>query len=293
MTWLFIVILAHLFYALVFIIDKYILSQPLPHPIVYAFYVGILGIFILVLIPFGFHFPSGREIILVLLAGLADLLAAILFYKALNLDEVSRIIPFSGGFLAIFILILSSLTIGERLTSHQYLAFILLVLGSLLISFKRKILFQKAFGLALLSSFLAAIFWVITKYIFIKTSFISGLIWIRTGAALMSLVLLIPSKNRELIFRKTKELKIRTVKFFISDRVLSILAGFLMYLAVFMGSVTLVNSLKGLQYVFILILALLFFRKIPDLREQFDGKIITQKIIAIILIGLGLALLIL
>jgi drug/metabolite transporter (DMT)-like permease len=293
MTWLFIVILAHLFYALVFIIDKYILSQPLPHPIVYAFYVGILGIFILVLIPFGFHFPSGQEIILVLLAGLADLLAAILFYKALNLDEVSRIIPFSGGFLAIFILILSSLTIGERLTSHQYLAFILLVLGSLLISFKRKILFQKAFGLALLSSFLAAIFWVITKYIFIKTSFISGLIWIRTGAALMSLVLLIPSKNRELIFRKTKELKIRTVKFFISDRVLSILAGFLMYLAVFMGSVTLVNSLKGLQYVFILILALLFFRKIPDLREQFDGKIITQKIIAIILIGLGLALLIL
>jgi len=82
------------------------------------------------------------------------------------------------------------------------------------------------------------------------------------------------------------------VKFFISDRLLSILAGFLMYLAVFLGSVTLVNSLKGLQYVFVLILALLFFRKIPDLREEFSEKIIIQKIIAIILIGLGLAFLI-
>jgi len=292
MIWLFIVILAHLFYALVFIIDKYILSQPLPHPMVYAFYVGILGIFVLVLIPFGFHFLSAWEIILVLLAGLADLVASILFYKALNLDEVSRIIPFSGSFLAIFILIISALTIGERLTTHQYLAFALLVSGSLLISLKRKILFEKPFSLALLSSFLSAIFWVITKYIFIKTSFINGLIWVRTGAALMCLPLLIPSETRKLIFKKTKDLKIKTVKFFISDRLLSILAGFLMYLAVFLGSVTLVNSLKGLQYVFVLILALLFFRKIPDLREEFSEKIIIQKIIAIILIGLGLAFLI-
>lgn len=54
--WLLLVILAHLFYALVFLIDKYIVSRPLPHPVVYAFYVGVLSIFIWVLAPFGFPF---------------------------------------------------------------------------------------------------------------------------------------------------------------------------------------------------------------------------------------------
>ena len=83
------------------------------------------------------------------------------------------------------------------------------------------------------------------------------------------------------------------MKFVISGRALSVLAAFLMYLAVFLGSVTLANSLQGIQYIFILVLAYLFFKKFPKLREQFSKEIIIQKIIAIILIGLGLFFLIL
>ena len=84
MWWLVIVILAHLLYALVFITDKYILSRPLPHPIVYAFYVGVLSIVILFLVPFGFYFPSRLELGIVLLAGIAQVAGWVFFYKALN-----------------------------------------------------------------------------------------------------------------------------------------------------------------------------------------------------------------
>ncbi len=292
MTWLLIVILAHLFYALVFIIDKYILSRSLPHPIVYSFYVGVLSILILVLLPFGFYFPSFKEVVLIVLASIAQVAGWIYFYKALNMGEVSRIVPFVGGFIGIFTLILSMLLINEFLTLKQFLAVILLILGSLILSFKKGIFLGKAFRLALLGALFFAIFWVITKYIFLGTSFISGIIWIRTGVAVIALTLLIPRKNRKLIFEKTEKIKAGTVKFFISGRALSILGAFGMYLAVFLGSVTLVNSLQGLQYVFILILALLLFKKIPSAREQFSREIIFQKIIAIILIGLGLTILI-
>jgi len=292
MTWLIIVILAHLFYALVFIIDKYILSRPLPHPIVYSFYVGILSILILVLIPFGFYFPSFKEIVLVVLAGIAQVAGWIYFYKALNMGEVSRIVPFVGAFIGIFTLILSIFLIGEVLTLKQVLAIIFLISGSLVISVKKEV-FGKAFRLALLGALFFAVFWVITKYIFLDTSFISGLIWIRTGVALIALCLLIPRKNRQLIFQKTEQLKSRTIKFFISGRALSILSSFGIYLAVFLGSVSLVNSLQGIQYVFVLILAFILFKKIPKAREQFTSEIITQKIIAIILIALGLAVLVL
>jgi drug/metabolite transporter (DMT)-like permease len=296
MIWLLLVIIAQLLYALVFIIDKYILSRPLPHPIVYAFYVGILSIVIWVLIPFGFYFPSFREVILLLLAGATQVAGWLFFYKALNRGEVSRVLPFVGGFIAVFILILSTLLIGEDLSGQQFLAFALLVLGSLVISIKKKKFlkgfFEGAFGLALFSALLFAIFWVITKYIFLDTPFITGLIWIRTGAALAALTLILPRKNRKLIFKKTEKLRPKTIKFFISGRALGVVAGLCMYLAVFWGSVTLAHSLQGVQYIFILILAGLLFRKIRSLREQLSGEIIVQKIIAIILIGLGLFVLV-
>jgi len=292
MSWLIIVIIAHLFYALVFLIDKYIISRPLPHPVVYAFYVGVLSIFVWVLIPFGFSFPTGYNIIFILLSGVASVAGCILFYQALNLGEVSKIVPFTGSFVAIFILILSTLFIGEHLTIQQLFAFVLLVLGSLVISYKKKEIFQKPFGLALLSAIFFAGFWVITKHIFSVTSFINGLIWIRTGAAIIALFLLVPRKNRRLIFKETEEAKPKTIGFFGLGRVLSIVAAFFMYLAVFLGSVTLSNSLQGLQYAFVFVLALLFFRKIPSLREEFSREILARKIVAIILISAGLFILI-
>ncbi len=306
MIWLIIVIIAHLFYAFVFLIDKYIVSRPLPHPVVYAFYVGIMSITIWVIAPFGFYFPAAHDIVLCLLAGVAQVAGWLCFYKALNMGEVSRVVPFVGSFVAIFVLILSSLIIGERLNVQQFVAFALLVLGGLIIAYhsqkpslfgfgrfrgKKEDLF-KSFGIAFVSALFFAIFWVITKYIYLDTQFTSGTIWIRTAVALVALLLLIPKKNRELILKKTEKIRPGTVKIFLAGRLLGVFAAFCMYLAVFLGSVTLANSLEGLQYGFVLLFALIFFRKIPSLKEEFNKETIFQKFAAIILIALGLIALI-
>jgi len=301
MIWILILVLAHFFYAIVFIVDKYIISKPMPSPIVYAFWVGVLGIFILILIPLGtvipgldFTMPSKSEVFWSLIAGVAQIVAFVFFYKALNRGEVSRIVPFVGAMTSVFVLILSSLIIKEFLTNQQIIAFVLLVLGSFVIGFKRKHLSESnTWGLAIGAAFLFAFFWVTTKYLFLGTNFVSGLVWVRTGVAIIALTLLLSKKNRELIFSKTKEAKPKTTGFFMLSRVLNAVGSLFLYFAVFLGSsVSLTNAFNGLQYVFVLIIALLLFKKIPSLKEHFGREVVLQKIIAILLICVGLGLLV-
>jgi len=301
--WLIIVVLAHIFYAFVFIIDKNILSKSLPHPIVYAFYVGILGGLVLILVPFSFSFPSFYQILLILIGGSAQVAGWVLMYKALSRAEISRVVPFIGSFVAVFTLILGRFLIGEHLGAEEIIAFTFLVLGGLILSVKQQTFWERPFKwifsrrktffeLSLLAALLFAIYWVITKYIFLNTAFVTGIIWMRTGAALVALTLLIPKKNRKLIFQKTKKAKPNTIKFVFIARVLSVLGAIGIYLAVFLGSVTLTNSLQGVQYIFVLILSFMLYKKYPSLKEQFNKDILVQKIVAIVLIGIGLAILV-
>ena len=300
MIWVLILIVAHLFYAGVFILDKYILAKPMPNPIVYAFWVGLLGIFILFLIPLGLMFPEIKfvmpnktEVFWGLIAGIAQIWALVVFYKALHKSEVSRLVPFVGGISAMFILLLNAITIHEFFTTNQVIAFILLVMGSLIIGIKKKESFGRGiFGLAVLSAFLFAVFWLITKYLFLGTNFVSGLIWVRTGVAIIALMLLFSRKNRKMIFTKTSEVKPKATKFFLLGRGLNVLGSLFLYGAVFLGNVVLINAMQGLQYLFVLILALFLYKKIPNLKEHFNKETLFQKIFAILLICVGLGFLI-
>lgn len=301
MNWLLIVIIAHLFYAGVFIIDRYLLKKGFPHPLSYAFWSSVVGIFIIVLIPFGFTVPDTRQIILSIIAGLVWFLAVISFYTALYKGESSRVVPIVGGLIPILTLVLSFIFLGERLTLQELIAFCFLVGGgtflSLLVSrtknsATKKIYLIKALLPALGAVFAFAVYFVMTKFIFLHQNFISGLIWIRAGAVLAALLLLIPSNFRRIVFAKTKAIEQKTIGLFVLNKGLVIFAGLFQYGAIFLGSVTLVNALQGVQYAFLLLLAFFLFRRIPALKEQFDRRVLVQKIIAIILIGIGLAILI-
>ena len=302
MSWILLVIIAHFFNAGIFIIDRYLLKKGFPNPLSYTFYVGILSIFILLLIPFGFSLPAISQIILALVAGGIWLLALFVFYTALHQGESSRVVPTVGGFIPLFTLVLSFIFLGERLNPRELIAFCFLVGGGVFLSLlvtraqnfssNKKICLNKAFAPALWAALFFAIYYVMTKFIFLHQSFVNGLIWIRLGSALTAAFLLIPSGFRRRIFKKTRTIEKKTLKIFFSARALGLMAGLLIYLAIYLGSVTLVNALQGTQYLFLLFLAFVLFKKIPSLREQFDKKVLVQKIIAIILISLGLIILV-
>ena len=127
MNWLLIVVIAHFFYAGIFILDRYLLKRGFPNPLSYAFYTGIFSIFVLALAPFGFSIPSVTQIVISLVTGIVWLLAVIIFYTALRKGESSRVVPTVGGLIPLFTLGLSFMFLGERLASKEIIAFCLLV----------------------------------------------------------------------------------------------------------------------------------------------------------------------
>ena len=146
-------------------------------------------------------------------------------------------------------------------------------------------------GISILSALVFGIYYVLLKHVYNQGTFVSGFCWTRFGSFLASFLFLIQAKNRKLIFGGTQHLKLNSGVLVLANKTLSGVAFALLNYAIAIGSVTLVNAMQGLQYVFLLIVIAFLSKQYPKiLSEQIHKKALTQKIIAIIIIGLGLAM---
>ena len=299
LSWILITIIAHFLNAVVLIIDKHLVSNTVLRPVAYTFYSGVFQVGFLLLIPIvGFTFPETRYLIIGVLNGALFILALLVFYKAIRLSETSRVIPIVGGSVPVFTFCLSYIFLSERLNVAQITAFILFVLGGILMSTKfdnGKLIIIKGFYFAILAGFLFAVYYTLTKFLFLNTEFFDGFFLLQFGGFLGSLLLLSSSKNRKIIFSTPQTIKKRTAFLFIPNKILAALAAVMIFYAISIeeSSVAIINSLQASQYVFLLIFAFILSKKMPDLyNEQIGKKVIMKKILAIGLIGVGLVLLV-
>lgn len=295
MNWLSIVILAYFLFALAYILDKFILSKISLEPIAYAFYVGILGIFVFVLAPFDFYLIPLKYALISFFTGALFTFGLFFLYKSFQKSEISRIVPVIGGAIPVFTLIFAYFFLFERLSQNQMIAFVLLVIGGIIIS-KGKGKGEKTSFSALVFAFLAALLWsssfVLSKFLYSNFSFINAFIWIRVGGVLGALFLLVFRKNRRIIFRTNKKMKFKEINLVVFNKLLGAIAFILLNYGIFLGSVSLANALQGIQYLFLLIMAIFLSRKFPwIIKEKIKARIIIQKLIAIIFIAIGLAIL--
>lgn len=299
MLWLIITIAAYFIFAAVFLIDKYLLTGPIPNPKVYSFYIGVLGIAVLLFIPFiDFYVLEPLQLFFAFISGASFVLAILWFFKGLKLFEPSRIVPAVGGVLPIFTFLLVYLFSGRKQTfqSWEVLAFILLVLGSVLITYeKSKKLSLKSFKISIVAAFFFALSFVFAKYVYLEYPFLLGLVWIRLGGVSAALIFLLSPKLRKELFQQKIGLQKNTALIFLSSQSAGALAGILQNWAIALAPliyVAFINALQGVQYVFLLILAGLISLKFPKvLKEQIAKEVIFQKVVAILLIGIGLVLL--
>ena len=164
------------------------------------------------------------------------------------------------------------------------------------LDFQERII-RKTLWIALPASVLFAVSHVLIKFVYINTDFFSGFIWTRLGSFLAVILLLLSAKNRNIIkndFKKNKnqpsQTKSTTFRFLFGQACGGSGAILIQY-AIFLGSVTLVNALQGAQYGFVFILAALATLFLPKLiKETISREIIIQKILAILIIGIGLYL---
>ena len=295
MTWFLFAIAGYFSNAVVGVIDKFLLGQRLiTKPPVYTFYIGVLSIFALVLAPFGLAWPGLSQFLIALLAGGLFLLGLLYLFEALDIGSASRVLPAIGGLTPILVLTLSFVFLDERLSLLQLIAFLLLVFGGILILFKKeqKEKQERRFRFITLAILFTAISLVLIKYVFLHQNFISGFIWTRIGSFLAALLFLIWPKLRHSIFETGRRVKGGLNLLLFSNKAVAGGASLLINLAISQTSVALVNAMQGVQYVFLLILTLILSKKFPKiLEEKISGKILFQKILAILLIGGGLIIL--
>lgn len=299
MSWLLITILAYFSFAIVSLFDRYFLVGPIPNPKLYTFYGGILCFFAcLILIPFGISFPERDVIFIGLVTGLIRTPAVLFLTKSIVRSEVSRVVPAIGGFLPIFTFLLFFLCFPktEILNLFQITAFVLLILGSILISLKKfsfRFFAFETLKYPIIAAFLFASSFFLAKKLYLETSFLNGLFLILLGGGLGAIIFLFFPEVRKSIF--TKMITQRTSGFFLLGQIFGGAGVFLQQYAVFLarpGQVPLINALEGTRYVFLLFFVFLLAKKFPQLlKEEISRKILFQKIIAILLIGGGLALL--
>lgn len=298
MLWILIIILAYFLLSLTNLGDKYLLAGP-PNPKNYSFYTGVLGIAALILIPFiNFVLPSFGQIILSLLAGSIFILALFSFYNALENFEASRVIPAIGGILPLFTFGLVYVFSGgkETLTIYGLIALFLLILGSFFITFeKRGVISFKSLPTSILAAFLFSLTFVLSKYVYLEQGFWPGFILMRIGGFLTAFCFLFFKEIRDEIFKKKSAFQKKTGIIYLSNQILGAGAFILQNWAIALvplGSLVFINALEGTKYLFLLILTVFLSLKFPAiLKEKFFEKIILQKIIAVLFICAGLAVL--
>ena len=125
--------------------------------------------------------------------------------------------------------------------------------------------------------------------------FWSGYIWIRIGSFLMAMSFLFTPEVRRELGRAKINFPKKTAAIFLSNQAAGASANILQNWAIALSPlvcVPIINALQGIQYVFLLIFAVLLSLKFPQiLKEEISKRILLQKIIAILFIGSGLVIL--
>lgn len=290
-TWVALAALAQLISACIVLVDKYVLVShaPLGKPAVYAFYISILSGFVLVLVPFGLLSPPSLEILtLSMLASVTFILSILFLYSALKRGNASDAVPIVGAVTAVVTVHLAFVFLHQDLPRALIPAFLLLVVGTLLISHFR--LTWNSIGLVVVAGVFFAASAVLLKLIFLQTNFIDGFFWSRMTNVVGALFLLAIPANRQAIFHGYRRTSHKMKWLVISNKALGGFAGALTLLAISMGSVTIVNAMAGLQFVFLIVFAYFGAQWFP---HAFKGEVHEHKfphqIYGIICIVAGLA----
>jgi uncharacterized membrane protein len=289
----------YFFNAVMALLDKYILAGPIKAPAVYAFFVSIFSLFALFFIPFGFRFFGWQSTGIFLLSGMLFLYGLLIFYFAVKRWEVSRAAPLTGtavSLTAMSALFLPNVFSEGSLTMTHILALLLLIGGGLLISFDLPLKQgERVSGKVILAGVAIGVSLLLLKYGYAQANFVSGFVWSRIGmfAAGISLFA-IPSFRRQILdsfsqFSITSKPLRHAGLVLVINKICGGAAGFLITYATFLGSVSFVQAISGMQYVFLLALVFPLSLRYPKIfGERLFFWDWFQKICAILLIGLGL-----
>jgi drug/metabolite transporter (DMT)-like permease len=290
--WLVLSVVASMLWALGTIIDKHILTKHMQDPISYQLlYVATESPVLLALLLFtnvSFAFPWFA---LGILAGLGHYLGLFLYFKAMMVEEASRVISlFYIG--PIFVLILASTLLKENLTASMYVGVLLLVLGAVSISYKRAegkgTVISPAIGVLLLCSLTISGYEIMTKYVLGSIDLTSYLFWEFAGFVIAASLTFGHSRTRHTFLTSVREMSRPILFWRFVNTYMSLAALILYFAAMSIGFASLVSAATSFEPFFVLLFALLFSLFMPHvLKEDIGRGALVMKAVAVALIVAG------
>ncbi|MCW3137828.1 MAG: EamA family transporter [Methanophagales archaeon] len=308
MQWFILALIASILWAVVVIVDKFILTHYIKDAVSYQVFLTLTMLpFLISLLPFTSHNTnSSTPIILpviIILLGVAMGLVYVLYNKALMIEEVSRVTPLF--YLSpLFVLLFSFMFIGEGLSLRRYVGIGLMVFSAISVSVSLRgrnrdshrqshshslhIVLSPALLMILVLDIMNAGKDVISKLILSHLDYLSYLFWFLLGnIAGRPFLLLIPhNREKTLMIIKTLPPKVYLLSFISSSLAW---AGYVLYFkAVSMTYISLVSAIPTTQPFLVFIFATLLGLFYPGLiEEKTDRRSLTIKGIAAVSVLIG------
>ncbi len=274
------------------IIDKYVVSKHLSNP-------GLIYIPLSVVhVVFGggvliFYHEAVSFNHLLLLAGTAVLwiIMGYTYFVAAKIEEISRVVPVFA-LVPVFVAILGAFLLDEIFSFKTYLGIGIIVIGSALIMFRSNLmalLHSRAFGLMIISAFVASAQSVVTKHLLDFYSYWTIYGWFTLFAGIIGLIVFL--RLLSLLRQTIKERGWKGIVLYSISESNSQVAVFLYTIAVSLWYVSLASAVVAVQYLFLFIWTVILTQIKPNwIQEEISRKVSFQKIIAIILIIGGIFL---
>lgn len=295
MPWYFFAAAPMFLYGVSNFVDKFLIEKKIKEPLAMATLSGLVTGLLGITIAFvsGFKFLGFSQTILILSAGLFLIFYLIPYFKALKLDDVSRVAPLFQ-FIPVFTLILSTIFLKETLSFKQTIGLFLVVLGGIILSaekiegkFFRP---RKAMWLMILSSFMYSCVLILFRFVVREAGYWTTLSWQYMGIGLGAIFLLFLERIRSSIKAQAAQLK-SSLPIIGANNGIAIVADMSSSYAISLVSVPLVTIIGGIQPVVVLVYGLILSLWLPKLiKEDIKKSTIIHKLASIVVIFIGLYL---
>ena len=291
--WLGLVVVGQILFAISALVDKYIITSEtvVLRPFTYTFWISILSAGSVLVFFFSWlHIPidgiaipsfvnvqplSLEVFALAITAGFAFFMALLSMFTALKNADASDVVPVVGGLNALFTFILGYFFLGTKLPHNFFIGFILLVLGTVLLSRMR--LSWHTFLSVAHAGLMFGVHYVAIKALFIETHFDNAFFWSRAAIVVVALSMLLVPYYYDKVITRTRSARARDGALLIGNKILAGLASIILLKAIEFGDVAMVQALGGLQYLVLLGFSACCGRQVTKLMQQSEQRTVWGK----------------
>ncbi len=292
MSWILFALIANVLFAVSNLFDKFLIEKRVRDPLALTIlggWIDLLAAVTIVLIH-GLFLNGTWQIAVLVLAGIFVEMALIPYFKALSLEDASRISPLFQS-MPVFVLLLSSVFLKEELTHRQLLGYLLILSGGFIVSLEKTdagiLKIRTAFWWVLLASILWALPAVMFKFVIVSQNFWDALAWEFIGVSIGATILFFLYSSR--VLAQVRDIRAGTWAILNINELIYIVGRMSNFYAIMLGVVSLVAVLGGTIPLFVFLFGLMLSIWFPEIiKEDITRASVVAKIAAIALVSCGL-----